>query len=431
MMNSPHVIVKSQYTPSYNNLTYKFNNSDKVKKDVLKMFDYYANEKKKLVTMFDYFDGTIGKDKKMNLFFENGDYITKEEKQKRQNQYCKYIEKSNVYKMIISFPENFLESNIDIRNFEKKLAKEILPKFFMKCGFVDIKNMSYQFSLHNNTDNLHFHISFCEKKPNFRYKDNSIKYRIKGTFTQKELNFLKNEVEHVIEKEKIFTPLVIKSNKQIDELKKYFREDDQNYVLKNISELEIEEDIMRLGEMLYKERNGKNTRIKYNSINNKEIQQLTNKIKKYVFSKRNPELNSKYQDFKLSIKELNNYFKNISESNNLKEYDLEYSKKKAEYLDNYVFNTIVNHALKEYKSSIHENDLIKEVIYSNYKKEKTNKYNILKNYLSQNTSMKYINRYRINQAVLRINRELEEAEREFSKLFEEKDYSNSNYWGGI
>ena len=179
--------------------------------------------------------------------------------------------------------------------------------------------------------------------------------------------------------------------------------------------------------MLYKERNGKNTRIKYNSINNKEIQQLTNKIKKYIFSKRNPELNSKYHDFKLSIRELNIYFKNISESNNLKEYDFNYSKKKAEYLDNYVFNTIVNHALKEYKSSIHENDLIKEVVYSNYKKEKTNKYNILKNYLSLNTSMKYINRYRINQAVLRINRELEEAEREFSKLFEEKDYSNSNY----
>ena len=346
---------------------------------------------------------------------------------KRQNKYSIYIEKSNVYKMIISFSANYLESSINIRVFEKKLAKEILPKFFIKCGFVDIKNMSYQFSLHNNTDNLHFHISFCEKKPNFRYKDNSIKYRIKGTFSQKELNFLKNEVEHVIEKEKIFTPLVIKSNKQIDELKKYFRKDDQNYILKNIPELEIEEDIMRLGEMLYKERNGKTTRIKYNSINNKEIQQLTNKIKKYVFSKKNPELNSKYQDFKRSIKELNNYFKSISETNNLKNYDFDYSKKKTEYLNNYVFNTIVNHALKEYKTSIHENDVIKEVVYSNYKKEKINKHNILKNYLSMRTPMRYVNRYKINQAVLKINRELEDAEKEFSKLFEEKDYSNTNY----
>ncbi len=426
-MNSPHVVVKAQYTPSFNNLTYKFNSKEKVKRDVLNMFDYYANEKKKVITMFDYFDGTIGKDKKMNMCFEDGEYISNEDKVKRQKQYCKYIEKSNVYKMIISFPENYLESSINIREFEKKLAKEILPKFFIKCRFVDIKNMSYQFSLHNNTDNLHFHISFCEKKPNFRYKDNSIKYRIKGTFSQRELNFLKNEVEHVIEKEKIFTPLVIKSNKQIDELKKYFRENDQNYILKNIPELEIEEDIMRLGEMLYKERNGKNTRIKYNSINNKEIQQLTNKIKKYVFSKKNPELNSKYQDFKMSIKELNNYFKSISETNNLKNYDFDYSKKKTEYLNNYVFNTIVNHALKEYKTSIHENDVIKEVVYSNYKKEKINKHNILKNYLSMRTPMRYVNRYKINQAVLKINRELEDAEKEFSKLFEEKDYSNTNY----
>ena len=420
-MNSPLVVVKAQYTPSYKNLTYKFNNNDKVKKDVLKMFDYFSNEKKKLVTMFDYFDGTIGKDKKMNMCFEKGEYITEEEKTKRQKQYCKYIEDSNVYKMIISFPENYLESSVNIRNFEKKLAIEIIPKFFIKCGFVDVKNMSYQFSLHTNTDNLHFHISFCEKKPNFRYKDNSIKYRIKGTFTRQELNYLKNEVEHEIEKEKVFTPLVMKTNKQIDELKQYFRDDDKNYILRNVSELEIEENILRLGELLYKDRNGKNARIKFNSINDKEIQQLTNKIKRYIFSKKNPELNEKYQEFKASLKELNSYFKKLSESNNIEKYHLEYSKKKSEYLDNYVFNTIVNHAFKKYKTSIHENDVIKEVVYSNYKRNNPNKYSILKNYLSIQTSMKYINRYKINQAVLKINKELEEAEEEFYKLLNQKD----------
>ena len=424
--NSPAVVIKAQYTPSYNNFTNKFNNKEKVKKDVTLMFDYYADEKKKLVTMFDYFDGTIGKDKKMNMCFENGEYINEEQKENRKKQYCKYIENSNVYKMIISFPENYLESNVNIREFEKKLAKEIIPKFFIKCGFVEVKNMSYQFSLHTNTDNLHFHISFCEKKANFRYKDNSIKYRIKGTFTQKELNYLKNEIEHEIEKEKVFTPLVKKTNKQVDDLKQYFRLGDQNFILKDISELEIEEDILRLGEMLYKDRNGKNTRIKYNSINDKEIQQLTNKIKRYIFSKKNPELNDKYQDFKKSLKELNAYFKKLSESNNLKEYNLEYSKKKSDYLDNYVFNTIVNHAFKKYQTSIHENDVIKEVVYSNYKNNKSNKYNILKYYLSSQGITKYINRYKINQAVLKINRELEEAEEEFSKLFSEKDYSKNN-----
>ena len=423
-MNSPHVIVKAQYTPSYKNLTYKFNNNSKIKRDVMNMFDYFANEKKKLITMFDYFDGTIGKDKKMNMCFEKGEYVNQEEKEKRQKDYCKYIENSNVYKMIISFPENYLESSVNIRDFEKKLAKEIIPNFFIKCGFVDIKKMSYQFSLHTNTKHLHFHISFCEQKPNFRYKDNSIKYRTKGTFTQKELNYLKNEVEHEIEKEKLFTPLVIRTNKQIDELKQYFRTDDQNYILKDNLKLEIEEDILRLGEILYKDRNGKNTRIKYNSINNKEIQQLTNKIKRYIFSKNNPELNEKYQDFKMSLKELNTYFKNLSELNNLKEYNYEYSKKKSEYLDNYVFNAIINHSFKKYQTSIHENDVIKEIVYYNYKKNSPNKYSILKNYLSMKTSAKYINRYEINHAVLKINRELEKAKEEFYKLFRENDYSN-------
>ena len=422
-MTSPAVVVKAQYTPSYKNLTYKFNNNDKVKKDVFKMFDYFSDEKKKLVTMFDYFDGTYGKEKKMNMCFEDGEYITNEEKEERKNQYSKYIKNSNVYKMIISFPENYLESSVNIREFEKKLATIIIPKFLKKCGFVDVKKMSYQFSLHTNTDNLHFHLSFCEKSPNFRYKDNSIKYRIKGTFSDKELNFLKNEVEHEIEREKIFSPLVHKTNDNIEELKKYFRLDDKNYILNNVEDLNIENDILRLGKMLYEERNNTNSRIKYNSINNKEIRQLSNKIKKYLFSKKNPELNDKYQDFKLSIKEINSYFKKISEQNNLNTYDFEYTRKKEDYLNNYVLNSIVNHALKNYKANIHENDVIKEIIYKNYKTNKENsKYIILKNYLS-NTNNKYINRYKINQAVLKINKELEEAEEEFSKLFKEKDYS--------
>ena len=424
MMNSPHVIIKSQYTPSYKNLTYKFNNKKKIKKDILKMFDYYADEKKKLITMFDYFDGTICKNNKMNMCFENGEYISQEEKVQRQKQYCKYIENSNVYKMVISFPENYLETNVNIREFEKKLAKVIIPKFLIKCGFVDIKNMSYQFSLHTNTKHLHFHISFCEKKPNFRYKDNSIKYRIKGTFSSKKLNFLKNEIEHEIVKEKVFTPLVIKTNNQIEELKKFFKPDDKNFILRDFEKLQIEEDILKLGELLYEIRDGKTTKIKYNSIKNKEIQQLTNQIKKYIFSKKNPELNEKYQDFKLCLKDINNYFKQISKSNNMKTHDYEYTKNKKIYIDNYIFNSIVNHALIEYKRSIHENDVIKEIVYSNYKKTKINKFDILKNYLS-NSNNRYINTYMINQAVLKINRELEEAKDEFEKLFREKEYSNS------
>ena len=108
----------------------------------------------------------------------------------------------------------------------------------------------------------------------------------------------------------------------------------------------------------------------------------------------------------------------------MKPHDYEYTKNKKIYIDNYIFNSIVNHALIEYKRSIHENDVIKEIVYSNYKKTKINKFDILKNYLS-NSNNRYINTYMINQAVLKINRELEEAKDEFEKLFREKEYSNS------
>ena len=92
-----------------------------------------------------------------------------------------------------------------IKKFEQSLAKEIIPTFLKKCGFADVKKMSYQFSLHTNTDNMHYHFSFAEKQPNYRGKQNKISYRFKGELTQEELKFFKNEILHHIKKEQIFT----------------------------------------------------------------------------------------------------------------------------------------------------------------------------------------------------------------------------------
>ena len=98
---------------------------------------------------------------------------------------------------------------------------------------------------------------------------------------------------------------------------------------------------------------------------------------------------------------------------------MSYSMNKEKYLENYIYNSIVNHALKKYKTSIHENDVIKEIIYTNYKKYKTNKYDILKLYLSNKGKKRYINKYKIDQAITNINKELEEAIDKFKKLFKE------------
>src|SRR5574344_2749227 len=64
------------------------------------------------------------------------------------------------------------------------------------------------------------------------------------------------------------------------------------------------------------------------------------------------------------------------------------------------------------------------VVTKNVKKK--SKFNILKNYLSNsNPKSKFKNRYQVENAIRKINDEMEDAQKEFSKLFQnnEKDYN--------
>ena len=424
MTNTPNVVVKNMFTPSFKNLNHMYKTQGQVQKATMDMFDYFANEKKKAFYMLDYFSGKIGKDKEMNIVFENGEYATKDEIEKRKKQYKKYIENANIYKLVISFPENYLEENVDIKKFEKDLAKHIIPMFLKKCGFDDIKNMSYQFSLHTNTEHLHFHLSFTEKKPNYkRTYSKELVYRHAGKLEQKELGFLKNEIEHYIHKEQVFTPLLKETNKEIEELKKYFNFKEKNFILNDKKDILLEEKITRLGELINEKRECKNQKIKFNSIKSKEIRDLTYEIKSSIFSKRETELYNDYQDFKESLNKINNYFNEVSKSNNSKIFDDSLIKSKQKYLDNYVLNAIINYA--SYKK-ISDSKIIQEITYRDYKtNKKKSKFNILKDYLSSsNRSSKFKNQYKIKQAVKNINDELEEAEKEFEKLFKEEDRTN-------
>lgn len=418
-MSSPNVVVKNMFTPSFKNLNHMYKTTNQVHNATMNMFDYYANEKKKAFFMLDYFSGKIGKDKEMNIMFENGEYATKDEIEKRKKQYAKYIENSNIYKLVISFPEKYLEENVDIKKFEKDLAKHIIPMFLKKCGFDDIKNMSYQFSLHTNTDNLHFHLSFTEKKPNYKRTSNKeLVYRHAGKLDQKELGFLKNEIEHYIHKEQVFTPLLKETNQEIEELKKYFNPKDKNFLLNDKSDILLEEKIIKLGKLLEEKRESSNNRIKFNSIKNKEIRELTKEIKNNIFSKRDTELYVDYQKFKNSLNEINKYFNEVAKKNHSKIVDDSFIKSKQKYLDNYVLNAIVNYA--RYKK-ISDSKIIQEAVYQEYKKNKAKgKFNILKNYLSSsNRRQQFVSKYKIKEAVRNINDELEDAEKEFDKLFKE------------
>ena len=290
--------------------------------------------------------------------------------------------------------------------------------------------MFYQLALHTDTDNLHFHFSFMEKEPNFVFDKNKIGYRRTGNLSQEEIDFLKASIVHVIEKEKIYTPLLKETNKDIDELKKYFSPKEKNYILYDKKDLMLEEKILRLGKLLYDERNGNESKIKYGSIKNKEIKQLTQKIKSYLLSKNDDNFKLDYDNFKESLNKINSYFYKIYSDNNIKniKVDTTLIDQKNKYIDNYIYNAIVNHSnyiyTKELKANtkIHEKDIIQEIIYKHYlKNKKQTRKDILKNYFTSSNKARFKNKSEIERAIRNINDEMEEAQKEFSKLFQDND----------
>ena len=417
-MTSPKVVVKIQGDYSLNNADRKTKNVNKINNATTNMFDYYGNEEKRLLNMFDYYNGTLTKDNYVNIMLENGKYATKEDIEKRKIQYLKYIENSNIWKCVISFNNDYLEKNIHYEKLEKALMKEILPMFFKKIGFIDINNMSYQIALHSDTDNLHYHFSFIEKKPNFKYID-KVGYRRKLKINENDINFLKNQIVHYIEKEKIYTSLLKETNKDIDKLKKYFDNKEKCFVLKNKNDLILENKIYELGKLLYNSNKISDNKIKYNSLKSKEIKNLTREIKKYIFGT-DKNISQDYKVFNHNLNKINDYFIEISKDNNIKDYinsNLVLSKKN--YINNYILNSIVNYANYKYKK-VKEQDILQKIILDKYKNNKMkNRYSILKSYLSNNV---LINKKEIDYALRKLNYEMQECIKEFDKMFNyEKD----------
>ena len=133
---------------------------DSLKKDIKYvngLIDYFSDDKKRVLNMVDYFTGKINKHENYNLVLENGKYASEQEIINRKKYISKQFNKSNIWQVVLSFDKKFIDENISWRDLELKLAKEILPMFFKKIGFDDIKNMSYQIALHSDTDNLHYH----------------------------------------------------------------------------------------------------------------------------------------------------------------------------------------------------------------------------------------------------------------------------------
>lgn len=430
------VIFKNKYYKAINSPDRKFIPNEKnLQSKINDMFEYFSDEEKRAINLFDYYTGKINKKENVNLVLEDGKYATEEEIEKRKKQYRKYIQNSNLYLGILSFNNDYIDESIELRELEEKVAKEAIPKFLKYCGFKDIKKMSYQIALHTNTDNYHFHIAFIEKEPNYENYNGDIKYRRKGTFTKKERNYFRSEVIHLIERHKYFTPLVKTTNHEIDKLKKYFSPKERNFVLRNVNDLVLEENIIKLGYLIYSKRECSKAKVKFNSIYDKEIKDLTKSIKKHLFNDKKSELYKQDKIIKDSLYDINKYFQRIHKANDIKsKFKSEYAREKEKYIDNYVYNAIVNYSLNKYKylsknnvKGLTEDELLQEIVLKNYKKTKSRgKFEILVNCLKNtDNNKKFVNRKQIEQSIKKINAEMEEAITEFSKLFsEEKNRSD-------
>ena len=428
-MISPKVIFNCKFTHAFNRreVNYTETKIKKTTQKIINKFDYFSDENKRVLNLFDYYTGKINKEETMNLVLENGKYATKEEIERRKKQFVKYVEKSNLWQGVISFNNDYLNSNITISELEKELVKSVLPRFFKKMGFVSKDNMAYNLSVHTDTDNLHVHFSFIEKRPNY-ISNNKLNYRRNGKLSLDEINFLKNEVAITIERKKYLNPMIKETNHEIEEFKKYFKKEEKNFILYDKKDLMLEEMILRLGEKLFKNNyKDNNIKTKYNSIENQEIKKLTKEIKKYLFNSKS-EFNNEYLELKKTLSKINNYIEEINNhNNNSSKIDNSLTDYKLKYIESYMLNSIVNYSKdlfneksKKYKT-IDINTLLKLVVLKEYKKkEDKSRYKILNNYFKSTIpKLKYQNKYEIINAIKSINKELEKAEEEYKKLFED------------
>lgn len=425
--NSPKIVVRTKYQLSLNNPDNKYNSKDckKVNQYIEKMLEYYSNIEKRAENLIDYYTGKINKHMDINLILENGKYATKNEMESRKKYISNKIKKSNLWQVVLSFDNSYIDSHISLDDLEQKMAKEIIPSFLKQMGFENINKMQYQLSLHTNTDNYHFHISFMEKAPNTRDSNNTLSYRRKGKIPMSCINFLKNQTILSIEREHEFKPKAIAINKDIDEIKEFFDIKSYNNILKDKKSFNIEEKILTLGKLIEEKNISNNSKIKYNSINDEEIKELTKSIKNDLF-RTEEDLKDYYGIFKKSINNMNNYLTETAMNNHIskKNIDISYTKNKEKYLENYILNSIVNYSKLHYQTNkdkikITTNDVIQSIIYQVYRKNKKfTKKNIISNYYKKND---FKLKREVKTAIKNINYEMKEATDEFHKLFLNED----------
>ena len=352
---------------------------------------------------------------------------------------------------VLSLYQDYVDENINIDDLQKEVATKIMPNFLKYCGYQEPKdNLEWVVSLHcDRENNYHFHIAWIEKNKCYKLKNNKLGHRYKLKLDEKENNFMKRQVSLSIERSKLYRPALIKINEDLEHLQSYFNPKDRNFTLKNISDIDLEEDIVRLGYLLTQIRNTDKKYIKYGSLPRndigKEIRLLTNEIKEKLFDSKS-ELRLSKNEVNKSIEKLNDIFIDIDRRNNISDigfqnvYENKIIKDKLEKSDNYILNAIVNHALynqynKEKTSkktkTISFDDVINELAIIIYKDKSNKNYlinrkkyrlKVLENYFIYGSCK---NHDKMSNALRRLSKDSDAAAEKFYQMLSDKEYENN------
>ena len=388
----------------------------KIREYILGFFNYARNEEKAQTSikdflevnnnssMFDYFMGGKKSEEIMKLnkmkreemaMLPDGSFLQDESIPLMQKRWANYIENSNIQLAVLSFNQSYVDQNISVKELHKKIATDLMPKFLSYCGYEDPKkNLEWIVALHSDRENnYHFHISWIEKKKCYRNRDNKLEHRIQLLIDDNEKNFFKRQASLTIERNKFYTPALIELEKNFEDLKSYFDSKDNNFTLKNIKDIALEEKIIKLGFLLNEVRNTDKKYIKYNSLPKNEvgheIRQLTQEIKKEIY--KNKDIKRSQEKINDSINKINDILLDIDKNNNISNigfenaFDNKMIKNKIDKVDSYILNSIVNHALYNFNRKVKKvkvnnfkiEDIINQIALESYKND-FNNYSIKK-----------------------------------------------------
>lgn len=412
------------------------------------------NELKNDNSMLKYFMGSKKDEELMHkhkmkkdemAMLKDGTFLKEKDVAKIQHRWSNYIEDSNIQLTVLSLNQDYVDENISIKELHKKITTDVMPKFLRYCGYENPeKNLEWIVALHaDRENNYHFHISWVEKNKCYLNSQNQLTYKWRLKLNDKEINFIKRQTSLTIEREKLYKPALIKLGNQFEDLKQYFNPKDNNFTLRNIDDLILEEKIVKLGFLLNQIKETSKTYIKYNSLPRNqlgnEIRNLTQEIKKEIF--KNDEIKGSRKQIYKSIDKINDILLDIDKRNNISNIGFETAfqnkmiQDKLEKNENYILNAIANHALYNFdfhktrikKDNFTLSDIIQEVAYQNYmsKFKDIKSMNTFRKIIVKNSFRKKTGKKEIIKTLDKLNHDQEKIAKQFYEMFEENNYDKA------